>query len=87
MILSLRDEYTKAQAQIKKLKDENAKLREEIKQQKIKGVNRETNKPSSKKAEWEDKAGKSDQPNDDQKKKLASREKLHAELQSIMEES
>jgi transposase len=69
IILSLREEYTKAQGQIKKLKDENVKLKEEIKQQKIKGVNSETNKPSSKKAEWEDKAGKTDQPNDDKTKK------------------
>ena len=59
VILSLREEYTKAQAQIKKLKgeniklkDENAKLKEEIKQQKIKDVNSATNKPSSKQAEW-----------------------------------
>ena len=72
-ILSLREQYTKAQAQIKKLKDENAKLKEEIKQHKIKGVNKEANQPSSKKAEWEDKASKTDQNNEHQKKKKKKR--------------
>jgi cell division protein FtsB len=45
IIVSLREEYTKAQAQTNKLKDENArlkdentKLKEELKQHKIKGA-------------------------------------------------
>jgi transposase len=68
VILRLREAYTKAQAQIKTLKEENAKLKEELKQQKIKGVNSAANKPSSKQAEWEDKGGKTDQNNADKKK-------------------
>jgi predicted nuclease with TOPRIM domain len=47
-MVSLRDEYTNAQAQINKLKEENVKLTEELKQHKIKGVNSAANKPSSK---------------------------------------
>ena len=80
VILRLREAYTKAQAQIKtlkeenaKLKDENTKLNEQLKRQKIKGVNNEANKPSSKKAEWEDKGSKTDQNNEDQKKKKRKR--------------
>ena len=69
VIVSLREEYTKAQAQIKKLKDENAKLKEELKQQKIKGVNNAANKPSSKKAEWEDKGSGTNQNNEGKNKK------------------
>ncbi len=80
VILRLRDAYTKAQAQIKTLKEENAKLKDEntqlneqLQQQKIKGVNNEANRPSSKKAEWEDKASKTDQNNEHQKKKKKKR--------------
>jgi hypothetical protein len=73
IILSLREEYTKAQAHIKKLEAENAKLTEELKQQKIKDVNSAANKPSSKQAEWEDKASKPDQNNEDKKKKKKKR--------------
>ena len=80
IILSLREEYRKAQAQIKKLKganiklkEENAKLKEELKQHKIKGVNSAANKPSSKQAEWEDKASKMDQNNEDKKKNKRTR--------------
>ncbi|MCP4823368.1 MAG: hypothetical protein GY892_04540 [Shimia sp.] len=53
IIVSLREQYTKAQDQIEKLKGEiikikaeNAKLKEELKQHKIKAVNSATNKPS-----------------------------------------
>ena len=80
VILSLRDDYTKAQAQIKKLKDhnekltdENATLREELKQQKIKAVNSATNKPSSKQAEWEDKGNQTDQNHEDKRKRKKKR--------------
>ncbi|MCP4949267.1 MAG: transposase, partial [Aestuariibacter sp.] len=76
IILSLREEYTKAQDQIEKLKgeiikikDENAKLKEELKQQKIKAVNSAANKPSSKKAEWEDKGSGTHQNNEGKNKK------------------
>jgi hypothetical protein len=73
IILSLREDYTKAQAQINKLEAENAKLKEELKQQKIKGVNSAANKPSSKQAEWEDKASQPDQNNEDKKEKKKKR--------------
>ncbi len=80
VILCLRKEYTKAQAQIKRLKaknaklqDENTKLNEELKQHKIKGVNRAANKPSSKQAEWEDKGGKRDQNHEGKKHKKRAR--------------
>jgi hypothetical protein len=43
VILSLREDYTKAQAQIIKLKEENAKLKEKRKQQKINAVNSAAN--------------------------------------------
>ena len=76
IILSLRDTYTQAQAQIKqlqddivKLKDENAQLKEALKQQQIKAVNNTANKPSSKQAEWEDKGHRRDQDNADLPKK------------------
>ena len=83
IILQLRAAYSKAQVQIKKLKaknaklqdenaklnDENTKLNEELKQHKIKGVNRAANKPSSKQAEWEDKGGKQNQNKKDKNKK------------------
>ena len=73
VILRLRDEVTQAQAQIKQLKDENAKLREALKQHQIKAVNRATNQPSSKQAEWEDKGHKTDQNKADNKPKKQKR--------------
>ena len=73
VILSRRDEYTKAQAQIKKLKAENATLKEALKQHQINAVNSATNKPSSKQAEGEDKASKTDQNKADKKKKKNKR--------------
>lgn len=39
----------------RKLAEENKKLRDMLESQKIESVNKETNKPSSKKAEWEEK--------------------------------
>ena len=75
IILSLREEYTKAQAHIKKLEAENAKLTEELKQQKIKGVNNAANKPSSKQAEWEDKGSGTAQNNEDKKEKKKKKKK------------
>lgn len=76
LMMSLRDEYTQAQAQIKKLqgdiiklKGENAQLKEELQQQQVKEVNNAANKPSSKQAEWEAKGSQSDQHKEDKKKK------------------
>jgi hypothetical protein len=49
----LRTSYTELEAQVNKLKQENAKLRQQLEQEKIKDTNKQVNKPSSKKAEWE----------------------------------
>lgn len=75
-IWRLRDAYTQAQAEIKKLKGdiiklkgENAQLKEELKQQQIKAVNKAANKPSSKQAEWEAKASQTEQHQEDNKQK------------------
>ena len=80
VIMSLREEYTQAQAQIKqlkgdliKLKGENAKLKEALKQQQVKDVNRAANKPSSKQAEWEAKGNQTNQDREDQKPKKNKR--------------
>lgn len=58
----LRKKYIELEKQVsefreenKRLREENKKLREELEGQKIKSVNKETNKPSSKQAEWEEK--------------------------------
>ena len=72
IILSLREQYTKAQDRIEKLKGESKKLKEELKQHKIKAVNSTANKPSSKQAEWEDK-GNADQNKEGKKKKKKKR--------------
>ncbi len=50
---SLKTRYTQLEAQVNKLKEENAKLRQQLEQQKIQATNKQVNKPSSKKAEWE----------------------------------
>ncbi len=75
VIMSLRDEYTQAQAQIKQLKGhiiklegENTRLKEALKQQQIKAVNQGANKPSSKQAEWEAKGNQPDQTDEDEKR-------------------
>jgi len=49
----LRTRYTELEAQANKLKEENAKLRQQLEQQKIQATNKQVNKPSSKQAEWE----------------------------------
>lgn len=52
-LIELRDRYLQAQARISKLEKENIQLKEKIDQEKIKATNKQVNKPSSKKAEWE----------------------------------
>ncbi len=73
VIMRLRDAYTQAHAQITQLKDENAKLRDALTQQQIKDVNRATNKPSSKQAEWEDKGNKTHRNQEDKNNKPKKR--------------
>ena len=50
---SLRESYTELESQVNKLKEENAKLKQQLEQDKIKATNKQANKPSSKQAEWE----------------------------------
>ncbi|MCP4625361.1 MAG: hypothetical protein GY850_17845, partial [bacterium] len=52
---SLREKYVELEETITQLKAENAKLKEQLKSAKIKSVNKNANKPSSKQAEWEEK--------------------------------
>ena len=52
---SLREKYIKLEKIINELRAENAKLKEALISQKIKSVNRNANKPSSKQPEWEEK--------------------------------
>ena len=49
----LRTRYAELEARANKLKEENAKLRQQLEQQKIQATNKQVNKPSSKQAEWE----------------------------------
>ena len=49
----LREKYLQLQSKNKQLEQENARLNDLIEQDKIKGTNKEVNKPSSKKPEWE----------------------------------
>jgi transposase len=51
----LREQYIELEKNINELKAENAKLKEALISQKIKSVNRNANKPSSKQPEWEEK--------------------------------
>jgi len=52
---SLREKYIKLAEKNKELETENKKLKQELKKKKIKSVNMETNKPSSKQPEWDKK--------------------------------
>lgn len=54
-IQSLREKYIELEEKNKELKAENEKLQERFKDQKIKSVNKDANKPSSKQPEWEEK--------------------------------
>ncbi|MGD2024281.1 MAG: IS66 family transposase [Desulfobacterales bacterium] len=49
----LRTRYAELEARANELKEENAKLRQQLEQQKIQATNKQVNKPSSKQAEWE----------------------------------
>ncbi len=50
---SLREKYVQLEEKINELKKENTKLKEELIKDKIKSVNRNANKPSSKQPEWD----------------------------------
>ena len=52
---SLREKYVELEETISQLKAENEKLKEQLKNEKIKSVNENANKPSSKQAEWDEK--------------------------------
>ena len=52
---SLREKYIELEETVTQLKAEDAKLKEQLKSEKIKSVNKNANKPSSKQAEWEEK--------------------------------
>jgi len=54
-IQSLREQYIELEEKNKALKTENEKLQERFKDQKIKSVNKNANKPSSKQPEWDKK--------------------------------
>ena len=54
-IQSLREKYIELEEKNKELKAENEKLLERFKDQKIKSVNKDANKPSSKQPEWDKK--------------------------------
>ncbi len=49
----LRSQYLQLEKKVEQLEKENADLKQELENHKIKEVNKDTNKPSSKKAEWE----------------------------------
>ena len=51
----LREKCVQLSEQNSKLEDENKKLKEELKKQKIQSVNKDANKPSSKRPEWDKK--------------------------------
>ena len=51
----LRDQYIELEQKTNELKAENAKLKEQIKSEKIKTVNQKANQPSSKQPEWDEK--------------------------------
>ena len=65
---SLRTSYTELESQVAKLKEENAKLKQQLEQEKIKETNKQVNKPSSKQAEWE-KGGSKDKGKKNRKKR------------------
>ena len=52
---SLREKYIELEKKINEVEAENAKLKEKVKSLKIKSVNKDANRPSSKQPEWEEK--------------------------------
>ena len=52
-IESLKTSYLELESQVNELKQENARLQQQLEQEKIKDTNKQANKPSSKQAEWE----------------------------------
>ena len=54
-IKTLREKYIELEKKSNELNTENEKLKKQLKGQKIKSVNKDANKPSSKRPEWEKK--------------------------------
>ena len=52
---SLREKYIKLEEKNNELKAQNERLKERLKDQKIRSVNKDTNRPSSKQPEWDKK--------------------------------
>lgn len=52
---SLREKYIELEKKINEVEAENTKLKEKFKSLKIKSVNKDANRPSSKQPEWEEK--------------------------------
>jgi len=74
LIVQLKKDFSRLDARYQKLEQENAELKAQLQKQKIIEVNKQTNKPSSKKAEWEKPtSNKSDSNQDNQKKTTRKR--------------
>ena len=54
-ILNLREKYIKLEEKYNELKEENERINAILKKEKIKSINKDANKPSSKKPEWDKK--------------------------------
>ena len=57
---SPREKYIKLEEKNNELKAENEKLKEQLKDQKIRSLNKDANKPSSKQPEWDEKSVRND---------------------------
>jgi len=64
-LIELRDKYVQSQTRVNQLEKENKLLKKQLEKNKIKAINKEVNKPSSKQAEWE----KGDSKKQDKEKK------------------
>lgn len=72
VIVHLREKYLLLQDKVNQLEQENARLKEQIEQERIKATNKEVNKPSSKQAEW-DKGSSKDKDTGKKKRKRRNR--------------
>ncbi len=71
--ISVKEGEPEEQLPLEQLQEENAKLKAELHEIKLKEVNKEANKPSSKQAEWEAKGVGNDQTDSRRKKKKKNR--------------
>jgi len=69
LIVQLKKDFSRLDTRYKKLEQENAELKAQLQKQKIIEVNKQSNKPSSKKAEWEKPTSKKSDSNQDNPKK------------------